>query len=185
MIPSANTGSCHLHVNNSPRYHFKLVSLCPNNDPSWPQTSALAKWGHILSLYKPRKPLRSLIPQLPDSCLSSPCWVWWDPHLPGTLLLDGLVWLPPYIKKGETHWNIFLLPQQVQFRLRSHIYVPLGAYCRGPWLFQSKAVRNIHTVKPRNRLYAYLDFPSSSSFHGSLIFKCPFTVSLSLHQLFS
>lgn len=48
---------CHLHANDSLRYYFRPVSLCPNNDPSQPQISALTKLGHILSLHKTCKPL--------------------------------------------------------------------------------------------------------------------------------
>lgn len=51
---------CHLHANDSLRHHFRPVSLCPNNDPSQSQISALAKLGHILSLHKTCEPLTPL-----------------------------------------------------------------------------------------------------------------------------
>lgn len=67
--------SCHPHANDSLKYYFRPVSLCPNNDLSWPQISALAQLGHILSLHKTLQDLDLSSCSFP----SAPC-----PHLAGT-----------------------------------------------------------------------------------------------------
>lgn len=129
---------CHLHVSDSLRYHFTLVSLCLNNDPSWPQTSGLAKRGHIPSLYN----LTS--PSDPSSCSS---WAAACPHLAESdetttcqvhVTLMVLYEFPLTKGMGKSTGIIFLLPQQVQFRLGPYVYAPLGAIVKAPSCLRAK-----------------------------------------------
>ena len=57
--------------------------------------------------------------------------------------------ISPYKRNREIHWNNFLLPQQVQFRLRSYVYVPLGAIIEAPACLRAKKPKSSyeHTLK--------------------------------------
>ena len=76
----------HLHADSSMRYHFRLISVCPNT-ACWPQTSALAKRA-MDSVVHSGKPLIGLA--VSEESNNS-----WTPA--------GLIWIPPYKRKGEIY----------------------------------------------------------------------------------
>lgn len=94
------------------------------------------------TLQAPQIPLPAAHRQLP---VLTPCWTWGDHHLPDTPHPEGLLQLSPLPKEQGNTLESFLSPQQVQFRLRSYVHVPLGDVIEiSSCLRGKKATANTH-----------------------------------------